>query len=121
MIKYLTLLDSLGRVLPPDDTFADNVRDEIAYLGIEGPPSVYALVNKIVKKVGKNLIYDFDVLIWDDDTRMIMDEHTRFEDLKVREPGEEDCDWVLFWDDEWVNKKKSEDVESEDVESEDDD
>ena len=116
-MKYLALLDSLGRVLPPDNattTFTDQVKDEIPRLGIEGPPSILAIVNKIVKKVGKKKIYDFDVLIWDNGNQKIMDEDTRFEDHSVREPGEEDYDWVWFWDDEWVNKKKSEDVESED-------
>ena len=116
MIKYLTLLDSLGRVLPPvgEHFFADHVIEAIPRLGIEGPPSILAIVNKIVKKVGKKKIYDFDVLIWDNGNQKIMDEDTRFEDHSVREPGEEDYDWVWFWDDEWVNKKKSEDVESED-------
>ena len=79
MIKYLTLLDSLGRVLPPDDAFADNVKDEIAYLGIEGPPEVYAIVSKFKKKLasGKTVVGE-DVLLWDDNIGGAVDLDTRF-------------------------------------------
>ena len=109
MIKYLTLLDSLGRVLPPDDAFADNLTDEIAYLGIEGPPSVYAIVSKKMVENGGQMVVGQDVLLWDDNIGGAVDLDTRF----TSEPGPDDAVTCIVWDEDdgWVQLADDEDDE----------
>ena len=120
LIAYLRLLKERQLVFPDEgySTVLELVGDSIDDLGWEGPPEVFAIVDKIVKKIGRNKMISFDVLIWNDDANgMIEETDTRFEDSQSEHADE---DWVWFWSEvthEWINKKKSEDVES-DSESE---
>ena len=106
-MKYLGLLDSLGRVLPPDgeSTFGDLVKDAIPMLGTEGPPEVYAIVSKFKKKLasGKTVVGK-DVLLWDLNIGGAVDLDTRF-----TSGGQDDA--VIWWDedDDWVQLVDDED------------
>ena len=120
LIAYLRLLKERDLDFPDDEYYIQkSVEDSIEKLGIEGPPGIFAIVHKTVTKVGKKKMHTFDTVLWDEDEKEIADIDARFVDGQTIRGDE---DWVFFWDGyEWINKKKSEDVESSDEDDSDDD
>ena len=120
LIAYLRLLKERDLDFPDDEYYIQkSVEDSIEKLGIEGPPGIFAIVHKTVTKVGKKKMHTFDTVLWDMDEKEIADIDARFVDGQTIRGDE---DWVFFWDGyEWINKKKSEDVESSDEDDSDDD
>ena len=122
LIAYLRLLKDLDLKPPPDgNSIRSQLNGGIIELGdAGGPPGIIAIVRKIVKKVGKAKVHTYDVVLWNEKKQEIETEvDTRFDDDE-RTVG--DGEYVWFWDDEeWINKKKSEDVESSDEDDSDDD
>ena len=86
--------------------FADQVKDEIPRLGIEGPPEVYAIVSKKMVENGGQMMVGEDVLLWDANIGGAVDLDTRF-------TCDDQDDTVILWDEDdgWVQLADDEDDE----------